>query len=139
MSIEQNLFDAFDILIDRKLQLAEFDKTIKAIVVECKDETKGIYKIKYQDSLYEVTADSGVKYVKNAEVYVLVPGGNFSAEKKIIGTVKAMWANYINAINPLISDKKDNEAVYDSAARSNFLNNYYRTAAMRMGGHRCGR
>lgn len=42
-------------------------------------------------------------------------------------------ANYINAINPLIS-KKEDEAVYDSAARSNFLNNYYRTAALRMGG-----
>ena len=48
-------------------------------------------------------------------------------------------ANYINAINPLISDKRDNEAVYDSAARSSFLNNYYRTAALRMGGRRCGR
>ena len=48
-------------------------------------------------------------------------------------------ANYINAINPLMSDKKDNEAVYDSAARSSFLNNYYRTAALRMGGRRCGR
>lgn len=42
-------------------------------------------------------------------------------------------ANYINAINPLTS-KKEDEAVYDSAARSNFLNNYYRTAALRMGG-----
>jgi hypothetical protein len=48
-------------------------------------------------------------------------------------------ANYINAINPLISDKKDNEAVYDSAARSNFLDNYYRTSALRMGGRKCGR
>lgn len=43
-------------------------------------------------------------------------------------------ANYINAINPMVSDKKDNEATYDSAARSNFLNNYYRTATLRMGG-----
>lgn len=43
-------------------------------------------------------------------------------------------ANYINAINPLTSNKKDNEAIYDSAARSNFLNNYYRTTALRMGG-----
>lgn len=48
-------------------------------------------------------------------------------------------ANYINAINPLRSDKKDNEAVYDSAARSNFLDNYYRTSALRMGGRKCGR
>ena len=140
MSIEQNLFDAFDILIDRKLQLAEFDKTIKAIVVECKDETKGIYKIKYQDSLYEVTADSGVKYVKNAEVYVLVPGGNFSAEKKIIGTVKAMGANYINAIDgdagyeyigtniiskqeniELFSYKNSSEILYDANREENAL------------------
>lgn len=42
-------------------------------------------------------------------------------------------ANYINAINPLTS-KKEDEAVYDSAARSNFLNNYYRVNALRMGG-----
>ena len=44
-------------------------------------------------------------------------------------------ANYINAVNPLISDKKDN-AAYDSAARSEFLNNYYRTSMMRCGGRR---
>ena len=47
-------------------------------------------------------------------------------------------ANYVNAINPLTS-KKEDEAVYDSAARSNFLNNYYRTAALRMGGCRQSR
>ena len=29
-----------------------------------------------------------------------------------------------------------NDAVYDSAARSQFLNNYYTTATMRMGGKR---
>ena len=44
-------------------------------------------------------------------------------------------ANYINAINPLTS-KKEDEAVYDSAARSNFLNNYYRITALRMGGRK---
>lgn len=43
-------------------------------------------------------------------------------------------ANYVNAINPLMSDKNDNEAIYDSAARSNFLDNYYRTNALRCGG-----
>lgn len=42
-------------------------------------------------------------------------------------------ASYVNAINPLTS-KKEDEAVYDSAARTDFLNNYYRTAMLRMGG-----
>ena len=41
---------------------------------------------------------------------------------------------YPSAIKPLTSNDKDNEAVYDSAARSEFLNNYYRTATMRLGG-----
>ena len=44
-------------------------------------------------------------------------------------------ANYVNAIKPITNDKKD-DAVYDSAARSEFLNNYYRTSMMRCGGHR---
>ena len=57
-------------------------------------------------------------------------GSNISTS--LIGQAQQR-ANYINAVNPLTS-KKEDEAVYDSAARSNFLNNYYRTMAMRCGG-----
>lgn len=42
---------------------------------------------------------------------------------------------YPNAIKPIVNNN-DNEAVYDSAGRSNFLNNYYRTSALRCGGGR---
>ena len=44
-------------------------------------------------------------------------------------------ANYINAIKPITNDRKD-DVVYDSAGRSEFLNNYYRTSMMRCGGRR---
>lgn len=60
-------------------------------------------------------------------------GSNFATS--LIGQAQQR-ANYINAINPLTSDKKDNEAIYDSAARTDFLNNYYRTASLRCGGGR---
>ena len=44
-------------------------------------------------------------------------------------------AAYANSIKPIVNDNKDdNDAVYDSAARTDFLNNYYRTNALRMGG-----
>ena len=52
----------------------------------------------------------------------------------IIGNAQQR-ANYVNAIKPITNDKKD-DAVYDSAARSEFLNNYYRTSMMRCGGRR---
>lgn len=50
----------------------------------------------------------------------------------IIGNAQQQIA-YPTAMKPIVDDK-DNEAVYDSAARSEFLNNYYRTATLRMGG-----
>ena len=42
---------------------------------------------------------------------------------------------YPGAVKPITNDRKD-DAVYDSAARSEFLNNYYRTSMMRCGGRR---
>lgn len=44
-------------------------------------------------------------------------------------------ANYVNAVNPL-TIKDNNEAVYDSASRSQLLNDYYRTAMLKLGGRR---
>lgn len=52
----------------------------------------------------------------------------------IIGNAQQR-ANYVNAIKPITNDRKD-DATYDSAARSEFLNNYYRTSMMRCGGRR---
>lgn len=45
-------------------------------------------------------------------------------------------AIYPDNVKTIYGQEKDNEAKYDSAARSEFLNNYYRTAMMRMGGRR---
>ena len=58
-------------------------------------------------------------------------GSNFATA--LIGQAQQR-ANYVNSIKPLISNEKDNKAVYDSAARSSFLDNYYRTNMLRCGG-----
>lgn len=50
----------------------------------------------------------------------------------IIGNAQQKAA-YPGAVKPITNDKKD-DAVYDSAARSSFLNNYYRTSSLRCGG-----
>lgn len=52
----------------------------------------------------------------------------------IIGNAQQKAA-YPGAVKPITNDKKD-DVVYDSAARSEFLNNYYRTSMMRCGGRR---
>ena len=61
-----------------------------------------------------------------------------SIATNIIGH-ESQKANYVNAINPLKSNPKDDDAVYDSAARSNMLNDYYRVANLRCGGSKIRR
>ena len=58
-------------------------------------------------------------------------GNNFATA--VIGQAHQQGM-YPTAFKPVVGDRKDNEAVYDSAARSSFLNNYYRTNALRCGG-----
>ena len=99
MSIEQNICDAVDIIVNRAISQAGFDRTISAIVVECVDQVIGKYKVKYQDSVYYATSDNSTTvYNVNSEVYVLIPSGDFSKEKKILGTVKSLGANYITSV-----------------------------------------
>ena len=57
-----------------------------------------------------------------------------SIATSIIGNAQQKVA-YPGAIKPITNDRKDDVA-YDSAARSEFLNNYYRTSMMRCGGRR---
>lgn len=58
-----------------------------------------------------------------------IVGNNASA---IVGP--AVQKGFVpTALNPIINNDK-NDVSYDSAARSNFLNNYYRTVALRLGG-----
>ena len=93
-TIEQNICDAVDILVNRAISQANFDKTISAIVVECIDEVSGRYKVRYQEGTYYATSDNAAHYGVNTEVYVLIPGGDFSKEKKIIGSVKNLGKGY---------------------------------------------
>ena len=61
-TIEQNICDAVDILVNRAISQANFDKTISAIVVECIDEVSGRYKVRYQEGTYYATSDNAAHY-----------------------------------------------------------------------------
>lgn len=104
MNIENQVCDAIQILAERAINQAPYDKTISALIVECVDTTKGKYKIKHQDALYYATSDNiELEYRKGTEVYILIPGNDFSKEKKILGAVKDMGEEY----NQMLEDSRD--------------------------------
>lgn len=95
--IKESLCLAINEIVQKSISEASFDKTYTAMIVACVDEAKGKYKIKYQDSYYYATTDNaGVKYPNKTEVYILVPGNDFSKNKKIVGTVKDLGDAYLD-------------------------------------------
>lgn len=85
--IADQLFDAVDKILDSKLATAGFDKTIRAVVKEVLDESKGKYSIEYEGSKGVAWAIGSVKYDVNDEVYVMVPGQIGQREKYILSKV----------------------------------------------------
>ena len=88
MNIEQAICESIDIIIEKRLNDANFDKTIQATILNCEDVSIGKYKVKYQDSTFYAYAGSNIKYENGTEVFILVPSNDMGKDKTIIGTTK---------------------------------------------------
>lgn len=98
-NIEKQICEAVDIIVQRAMSQAEFDRTIQGTVLSCVDATIGKYKIKYQDStFYAYASNAEVTYSNGSSVYILVPGNDMSRDKTILGSTKRLGLNYINTI-----------------------------------------
>lgn len=83
-----DILNAISIISEKNIQDAEFDRTIKAVIVRCEDKNTGKYIIRYNDIEQEAYAiNSSVKYRDNEYVFVLVPKNNSMSIKTIIGSV----------------------------------------------------
>ena len=92
---ENNIIDAIEKIVNNAVANAGYDKTIKATIIECIDQTIGKFKVKYQDSIfYAYATSSEVTYTRGSEVYVLIPGNDSGRDKTILGTVKKLGADY---------------------------------------------
>ena len=92
-NIENQICQAVEIIVDRALTQAQFDKTIKATIVNLVDSKTGKYKVRYQDDLiYAYAGTADMDFNTGDEVYILVPQGNFSGDKTILGTTRKVGA-----------------------------------------------
>lgn len=82
--IQQNLLDAMQILSQQAANNTGADKTIKAVIKEIVDAGKNIYIIEYGGNKFEA-GSFGSSYQIGDIVYVLIPQGDFSQNKVILG------------------------------------------------------
>lgn len=99
-AIQNSILDSINEITQHAIDQAKFDKTVIGVVIECVDDIVGKYKIKYQDAVYYATAEStDKKYIKGTEVYILIPDGDFSKAKKIVGAVTENADSFYASIN----------------------------------------
>ena len=88
MNYADNILDAVDILIDKKISNLPFDKTIRATVVSIENADLLKYKVQYQNStLFAYAVDSNQKYNVDDEVYVQILSNDFNKSPLIVGRV----------------------------------------------------
>ena len=83
--IENSVAQAIQIIADQRIGSSKEDKTIKCIIVKRVNNTD--YIVKYNGGTFLASATEDATYLPNADVYVLVPEGDFSKNKKIVGRV----------------------------------------------------
>jgi len=94
-NFEKNICEAIEVIANNLISNAGFDRTIQATIVSCVNNATGKYKIKYQDNLMHAYSGEPEKtYSKGSQVYVLIPGGDFTKDKKILGIAGEINTEY---------------------------------------------
>lgn len=79
-------YDMIDSIADKRVSATPMDLTIDAEVTQIKDVTIGEYKVEYQGSVFSAfNLEPTITYNVGERIYVLVPQGDFSTKKIILG------------------------------------------------------
>ena len=88
-SYENKLLDAIELMADKKVQEANFNKTVQATVIKMTNAATAEYLVKYQDSRFPVySMNKSKQYKEGQNVYVLIPGNDTTQTKMIISAVE---------------------------------------------------
>lgn len=100
MSIQESIFQAIDVIAEKKINEIKFDKTVECIIIDDTKADSGEYSAKYQDIIIPVFSNSNtIKYKIDDNIYVLVPQGDFSNKKTIVGKKDNTGESFIDIVD----------------------------------------
>lgn len=84
--INNQLITAMDIISDSKISNLKLDKTVKAVIIELIDASRGEYKVSYSGNVLNAFASNLDEiYEKGQQVYLKIPENDFNNKKIIEG------------------------------------------------------
>lgn len=94
-NLTDNLFGAIDSLAKRNIAATPADLTVDATIIAVANIDTGEYKVSYDGGVFSAfSIDPTIVYKIGDKVYVLIPAGNFSNKKVILG-----YASYNNNVD----------------------------------------
>lgn len=80
----ETLFQAMNVLIDKKIETVKFDETIVATIVDASKAESGQYIVSTGNAKF-IAYSTETRYKENTAVMVTIPQGNYDNQKMIIG------------------------------------------------------
>jgi hypothetical protein len=108
MNLQESILKAVNTIVEQRTNELKVDKTITAIIEKNMGTFNGktLYRVMYEGGFLEaVVLNSEEIYLPNTSVYVLVPQGNFSKEKIIIGRTNNINVDNISSISTNIDNE----------------------------------
>lgn len=87
--LQESILQAISKIADDSVNKAKSDLTIECEIVKVQNSAKGIYTVQYTENKFTAHSSNGATYSVGNSVYVLVPEGDFSKNKVIVGLTKA--------------------------------------------------
>lgn len=83
--IQESLLQSMQLLAESAAHKTQGTMIIDAEIAEILDEGKGLYSVNYTGNKFEAYAIAEVAYSVGDKVSILIPNGDFSSQKKILG------------------------------------------------------
>lgn len=102
---QEALIGSIDYLINNRISQLALDKTVVATVKRCTDATASQYRVSYSGGDMYAYAQEDASYTDGQSVYVLVPQGDFTQKKIIVGKASHVGTDgNINFISSTLND-----------------------------------
>lgn len=115
MDYAEELFNAVEVLLNKKIETVKFDETIVATVVDASKSDIGVYTVTTGNAKF-IAYSAETVYRENDMVLVTIPQGNYNNQKVIIGKsvdslntpmiYKSPFQSIIDVSNNLIGENK---------------------------------
>lgn len=83
MDYNEIICQAIDTIVQERLKSLSFNQTITCIIIDNSQRSKGKYRVRYGSMTFFAYSEN-FEYENNESVQVLIPNGDYSAQKLIL-------------------------------------------------------